>query len=394
MANTLGVYNPLFYAQEGLIQLEKALGLANRVHMGFDEERRAFGLGDTISIRRPSTFTVADAPVADGSAQDLKTGTVNLQLNYWREVKFGLTDKELAFTKERIIRDHIRPATYALADDIDQKLATLGLKTPHNSKTTGALSSTGAADLATLRKTMFDNSVPVNDLMNMHLMVNSTLEAELLSNAAFAQSQGAADTGERVQTTGRMGPKYGFNVFANQNTAGTYTPGSNTDKVGAVNNAAGYAIDSTSIAVDALEAAVTYKAGDYVTFAGHSKKYALDADFTTSGGAGTMVLAEGLRAAVADDEVITIVEETGGPYANASFGFHRNFAAFASAPLSEMGNELGARIATVQDPITGLSLRSRLYYVGGASKVFVAFDVLFGFKLLDGDLACKFLDAA
>ena len=34
--NTLGIYDPLFYAQEALIQLEKALGLAGRVHRGYD----------------------------------------------------------------------------------------------------------------------------------------------------------------------------------------------------------------------------------------------------------------------------------------------------------------------------------------------------------------------
>jgi hypothetical protein len=122
MANTLGVYNPIFYAQEALVQLEKALGMASRVYMGYDTERRAYGLGETINIRRPATFTVGDAPA---TAQDVTTETVSMTLDKWREVKFKLTDKELAFTGERIINDHIRPAAYALADDIDQKLIDL-----------------------------------------------------------------------------------------------------------------------------------------------------------------------------------------------------------------------------------------------------------------------------
>ena len=32
MPNILGLYDPLFYATEALTQLEKALGLASRVH--------------------------------------------------------------------------------------------------------------------------------------------------------------------------------------------------------------------------------------------------------------------------------------------------------------------------------------------------------------------------
>jgi len=57
--------------------------------------------------------------------------------------------------------------------------------------------------------------------------------------------------------------------------------------------------------------------------------------------------------------------------------------------LSEIGNQLGAKIATITDPVSGLSLRSRLYYIGNSSEVNVALDVLYGFKILDGDLACR-----
>ena len=35
MANTLGVYDPIFFAQEALIHLENALGMATRVHRSF-----------------------------------------------------------------------------------------------------------------------------------------------------------------------------------------------------------------------------------------------------------------------------------------------------------------------------------------------------------------------
>ncbi len=91
MANTLSVYDPIFYAQEALIQLEKALGMAGRVYRGYEKSPQE--PGKVISIRRPSTFTAQDAP---GSDMDIDAGEVQIILDQWKEVKFKLTDKELA----------------------------------------------------------------------------------------------------------------------------------------------------------------------------------------------------------------------------------------------------------------------------------------------------------
>ncbi len=94
MPNVLGYYDPAFYANEALIFLKKGLGFASTVHMGFDDERRAFGRGDVINIRRPSTFTAAAAP---STAADAATESVQISLDQWYEVKFKLTDTQ---TKE------------------------------------------------------------------------------------------------------------------------------------------------------------------------------------------------------------------------------------------------------------------------------------------------------
>jgi hypothetical protein len=378
MANTLGVYNPVFYAQEALIYLKKSLGMANRVYMGFDQERRSFGLGETINIRRPSTFTVAAAPA---TAADVTTETVSLTLDNWREVKFKLSDKELAFTGERIINDHIGPAAYALANDIDTKLVAL-----HTEVGNQVVGGTWApATITSARKQLFDQGVPLMDVGNMHLMVGGLEEQELLSDAAFSQMQGAGDQGVSTQMRGTLGMKYGFEVFANQNVA-TATASTPSDLVGAVDFGAGYAKGSTAIVIDALEAAVLFEEGMGVSFAGHSKIYALASDTTTAANEGTFVLGEGLQEAVVDDEVVTFVSTFVG---NQNLAFHKNAFGLVMAPLSEMGNELGANIATVSDPVTGLALRSRVYYVGNSSEVHVALDVLYGVKTLDSQLACR-----
>jgi len=378
MANTLGVYNPIFYAQEALIQLEKALGMAGRVHRGYDEERRTFGKGQTISIRRPSNFEAKDAP---STAQDLDTGYVDISLDQWKEVKFSLTDKELAYTGERIINDHIRPAAYALADNIDQALASLYKYVPWYYDLSGT---PVVGDVTGPRQVLFDIAAPVHDEVNMHYMMNGALSHSLMGLSAFSQYQGAGDAGVETQRRGTLGMKYGMECFANQNTP-SHTPGTCADAAGAIDNAAGYSKGATTIHIDGVTDGGTVKEGDSFVIAGNTQRYVITADATFTDGESDINIYPALAADVADNAVVTISIDSHV----SNLVFHKNFAALAMAPLSEMGNELGAKIATITDPVTGLSIRSRLFYDGDNSAVKVALDILYGFQILDGNLACR-----
>lgn len=377
MANTLGVYNPIFYAQEALIQLEKALGMAGRIHRGYDEERRSFAKGQTISIRKPSTFSAQNAP---SSAQDLATEYVDISLDQWKEVKFALTDKELAYTGERIINDHIRPASYALADNIDQALAGLYADVPWYYDLSGT---PVVADVTGPRKVMFDNSVPVTDANFMHYMMDGTLSHALMGLAAFSQWQGAGDTGVSTQQRGTLGQKYGMECFANQNVQ-SHTAGTFACAAPLISGA--HAKGATSVTIyHASSLTGTLKKGDSFVIAGNSQRYAVTADATAAANSITVSITPGLANAQSGDEAVTVRTDTH----TANLAFHRNAFALAMAPLSEMGNELGAKIATITDPITGLAIRSRLYYVGNSSEVHVALDVLYGYKTLDPNLGCR-----
>lgn len=377
MSNTLNLYDPLFYAQEGLVVLEKALGMAGRVHRGYDKNPQQ--KGSRIEISKPSTFTAQDAP---STAQDLTPGNTEIQLNYWREVKFGLTDKELTFTTEKIIQDHIRPAAYALADDIDLKLATLYKDIPWVFDAAGT---TEVGDITGPRKILFNNRVPVTD-GNIHLMVDGTMEEGFLKLAAFTQNQGAGAEGVATQMRGTLGQKYGFEVFANQNVQ-THATAAPADAAGALVGA--HAAGVSVVSFDAITASAPLKRGDSFVIAGNTQRYVLTAD-ATADGSGVVTnasISPALVQAYADNAVITVDATDNGKAQN--LAFHRNCFALAMAPLSEMGNGLGARIATVVDPITSLALRSRIFYEGNNSKIFVALDVLYGIKTLDPNMGVR-----
>lgn len=378
MPNVITAYDETFYAQEALILVEKALGLAARVHRGYDATPQL--QGSTIQIRKPSTFTAQDAP---GSDQSLAAQYVSIPLNYWREVKFGLTDKELSLTRDALIQEHIRPAAYALADDIDQKLAALYKDIPWYFDVAGGAGSTLVlADVAGARKVMRDNAVPdLNDPSQVHLMVGSAEEAALLPLLAPFNTSGAS--GQETLRRGTLGSLFGMEIFANQNTP-THTPGVAADSAGTLTGA--HAAGLSAIVVGAVTAAGTFKKGDTLVIAGNTQRYAITADATADGGgAVTLNITPKLVQAYGNGVVVTIRLDSHV----SNMAFHRAAFALAMAPLSAMGNELGARIATVSSPESNITLRSRVWYDGNASAVKVGLDVLYGFITLDPNLATR-----
>lgn len=181
MANTISTaYNPMFYAQEALELLEKVLGMGLRVHRGYDRERTSASKGQTIRIKKPSTLTTQAG--GTGTVQDMYTETVDITLNNWREVKFGLSDQELAYTGEEIISEHIAPAVYALANYVDDQLTDLYKYVPwsYNAGSTVAYS-----DFLAARKILRDVAGTVVDMGDNHFAIDSTLEAGYLGLSLF-----------------------------------------------------------------------------------------------------------------------------------------------------------------------------------------------------------------
>lgn len=382
MSNTLGVFDPIFYAQEGILQLEKALGMAGRVHRGYSKTPQQ--KGSVIEIPVPATFVATDVNTSTGgTTQDLLTSDVAITLNQWKEVKFGLTDKELNYTGEEIIQKHIRPAAYAIADALDQALITLYKDVPW--KVTMAGSTMAVADCVTLRQGLFNNKVPLNDGL-VSVMLDGTSEGELIALSAFAQNQGAGSDGVDTQRTGYLGRKYSMEFFANQNTI-SHTSGGDADVAGVAGAAL---IGAKTINVTSVGASAPIKAGDTFTIAGHTQHYVVTANATASTGTITGLAFEpGLEVATAGSEVLTFEVPAAGATKTEVLAFHHNAFALATAPLTDMGNMLGAKVATVTDPVSGLSLRSRLFYDAEKSTVKVALDILYGIKTLQRNMAYR-----
>jgi hypothetical protein len=370
MTNVLGNYNPTFFANESLIQLFNQLGMAGRVYRGLDDQRTSAGnnKGDVINLKRPSKFTAATHVAGTGTtAQDVVGQNVQVTLDQHQEVKFAITDKELAYTSEKIIDEHIKPAAFALAEKIDNDLY---------------------------------NAVPMDN--NIHYMIDTGMEAAFLDLGIFSA---ASTTGQGENTDalmqGTLGRRFGVETFTSQNADVTATTMTSTatastaggDRLGAVNVAV--AANLSTIAVDGMTGSETLKIGDTFTIAGDTTIYILTADTTLSGGAGSLTFYPPLRQNAANDAVVTFdilyaIQEA-AHYRNLMF--HRNAFALGFAPLPTTGDGRGAEIATVTDPVSGLSVRARMYYNGDTATNSVALDVLYGCQVLDPMLGVRVVRA-
>lgn len=381
MANTLGVYNPIFYANEGLAILYKRLGMASRVHLGYDRERRSFNKGQQIDIRRPSTFTAIAEP--SGATQDITTDTVSMQLDQWFGVKMAVPDNEYAYSdKPRFLQDHVAPAMNALADNVDQALFALAADIPWV-QNTGATTA-DYNDLVDTRTIMRTAKVPLNDPSMLHFAVNPSVEGDLLQDSKFIEWQGSGQEGADTQRTGFLGRKAGFEIFAGAHNVPTLTGGALT---GSPLVQGAQVAKATSMTWDAGTLTGDINKGDTFTIAGSTQSYAVTADATAAGNAVAVTFTPPLTQAYSDNAAVTVTQETTKIHQN--LAFHRNAFALVMPRLPDHGSNIGARIASVQDPFTGLSLRSKVWYDADSSEIRVAFDILYGVKTLDPNLACR-----
>lgn len=382
MGNTLTAglfYDPYSYANELLAYLKNSLGMAARVHRGFDKAPNE--KGSVIQLRRPEVFTADSMPAA---AADVTPDYVNITLDQWYGKLITLSDKELAFSKEQVFNDYIQPMAYSIANKIDQTLALLYKDVPwYTTNSTPC----AVADLTALQRIMFLRGVPEDN--QRHLMLSGTQREEFLNLAAFSQFQGAGAAGTETQLNGSLGTKYTFEVFANQNVQ-THTAGTASDLAAAVSTEA--AKGATSMIIKEYEASGTVKAGDIFVVAGNSQQYAITANASASGGVATVSFTPPLveTAHVNDVVTVTLVGGTGTTTSEQGIAFHRQAFALAMGVLPD--NLPGINVYTATDPVSGLSIRARRFAVGLTSQNYLGVDALWGVKTLNPNMACRLVN--
>lgn len=108
-------------AKEALRILDNNLVMAKQVYRGLESEfgnaMNGYEAGDTVSIRRPTDFTVRDGAVS--SNQDIVEAKVAITVDKQKGVDFGFTSKELTLNIGELSDRVIKPAMVQLANQID-----------------------------------------------------------------------------------------------------------------------------------------------------------------------------------------------------------------------------------------------------------------------------------
>jgi hypothetical protein len=119
MANT--TLNASIIAKAAVGVLENELTMAGLVYRGyedeFDKKINGYTVGDTITIRKPTDFTVRNTIVA--SPQDTTEGKLTLQINQVAGVDFKFTSQQLTLNIAQLTERVIQPAMVQIANAID-----------------------------------------------------------------------------------------------------------------------------------------------------------------------------------------------------------------------------------------------------------------------------------
>jgi len=211
-------------AKEALMHLDNNLVFAKQVYRGYENEFskkvNGYEVGETISIRRPTDFTVRTN--ATMATQDVTEGKVALTVNQRRGVDFEFTSQDLTLRIGELGERVIKPAMIQLANSVDTFLSGMYASVPNwvgtSTKKIGSY-----ADFAKAPERLDELAVPQD---TRSAILSPSDHWALLGSQTSLYIQDAAKGAYRKGSLGEIG---GVDTFMSQNvlthTAGTRTNG-------------------------------------------------------------------------------------------------------------------------------------------------------------------------
>lgn len=211
MANTF--LTPDIIAKEALMVLRNNAVMPNLVYRDYESEFVA-GRGDTITIRKPATFTANDF---DGTitVQNASESSVSLVLNKWPDCSFEVTSKELTLDIADFSQQLLVPAMQTIIDHIDNSILALGATATEVDGTANV-----RADIVNARKILTANAAPLTE---RNLVYGSDFEASMLMDDMFITADKVGDEGTALREAS-LGRKFGLDMYVDQNIDGMDDP--------------------------------------------------------------------------------------------------------------------------------------------------------------------------
>jgi hypothetical protein len=255
-------------AREALMHLDNNLVFAKQVYRGYENEFskkvNGYEVGETISIRRPTDFTVRTN--ATMATQDVTEGKVALTVNQRRGVDFEFTSQDLTLNIGELGERVIKPAMIQLANSVDTFLSRMYASVPNwvgtSTKKIGSY-----ADFAKAPERLDELAVPQD---TRSAILSPSDHWALLGSQTSLYIQDAAKGAYRKGSLGEIG---GVDTLMSQNVL-THTAGTRTNALidqslttATVSYATVKDTMTQTIHMDGLGTTKTVKKGDVFTIA-------------------------------------------------------------------------------------------------------------------------------
>lgn len=402
-------------AKEALLQLDNCLVMAKQVHRGLESEfgnaMNGYMAGSTVSIRRPTDFTVRDG--ANVSNQDVVEGTTSITVNKQKGVDFVFTSQELTLNINELSERVIKPAMVQLANQVDADIFDLYKQVPNWVGTPGQTINS-FTDFAVAPQRMDEYAVPAD---GRSAVLSPSDHWGLLGSQTSLYIQDAAKGAYRNGSLGAIG---GVDTYMAQNVP-THTIGvaTGTPLVNGGSQVSTYvSVKDTmtqTLNTDGWTNSTTgiLKAGDVFTIANvyavnpitkatlpFLKQFTVTADANSGASTGPSALTiypaiidsgafKNVSAAPADNAAITVLG-TGGTGYRQNLAFHKNAFALAMVPMIAPPGAVDVS----RQSYKGTSVRLIPYYTGTSDTSAWRLDILYGTKAIDPRLATRFSGTA
>lgn len=392
------ILTPTAVTREALRILHQKLNFVGRIKRDYDDSFAKTGakIGDSLKIRLPNEYTVRTG--ATLSAQDTSEISTTLQVATQKGVDLNFTSVDLTLSLDDFSKRILDPAMSVLAANIEADALSMMLDVYNNVNNIG--SAITFKRLMESRKVLNDNLAPMDNDRTVLLNTNDNVD---LVDALKGLFQDSTAIKEQYRE-GSMGRTGGYDFYENTLIGNQLTGTALTATTYTVNGAV-TTNGSTSVVV--ATGATTFKKGDIITFVGCNRvhpetkadtgvlqQFVVTADY--SGGAGTLNFAPAIYTSGGRQNVVTAgiangvaIGKVGGASTiyKPSLAFHKDAFAFATADLIMPG---GVDFASrqVQD---GISMRIVRQYDINNDKFPCRLDVLYGYKTIRPQLACRIL---
>lgn len=407
MSNTIKTLSDGDITRKALSILHNNLVFCKTINKQYDDRFARSGAknGGSLLIREPNQFTVRTGAIMD--TQDVTESTQTLTVATQLGVDVNFSSVELTLSLDDFAERILQPAMSRLAAEVDATVIAGCYPYVYNHTHTSFGTAPVLTDVLKARTKLARGLAPRGD----RYFLGDANATNSIITAGYNIFNPSSEI-SRQYDQGLIGQVYGFKFYESEMTP-THTNGSRTDTTPVVDTSgSGLTSGSSSIAITALATSATFKAGDVFTIAGvyavnpetkavydHLQQFSVTTAITATSTAATVTVTptpvtSGAKmnckvvTAASNSAVVNLTAGGSGAastsYIN-SLAYHKDAFTMVTADL-EMPQGVDFAARKVMD---GISLRVVRNYDIVNDKFPCRFDVLFGYKCIRPEWACR-----